>query len=50
MKSGKRPTKNQKITIKAAGLNPDNWLIFKKSHDKMLLVHRETGTTKTVLI
>jgi hypothetical protein len=50
MKNGKRPTKKEKNEIKAAGLNPENWLIFKKSHEAMRLVHRETGTTKTILI
>jgi hypothetical protein len=50
MKNGKKPTKNEKIAIKAAGLNPDNWLIFKKSHTEMRLVHRETGTIKKISI
>lgn len=50
MKNGKTPTKKQKIAIKSSGLNPENWLIFKKDHNALYLVHRETGTTKTVLI
>ncbi|WP_177177298.1 hypothetical protein [Bacillus sp. MUM 116] len=50
MKNGKNPTRSQKEAIKAAGLNPENWLIFKKSHSEMRLIHRETGTTKTILI
>lgn len=50
MKHGLKPTKNQKITIKAAGLNPENWLIVKKVNGTFELVHRETGTTKTILI
>jgi hypothetical protein len=48
MKNGKAPTKKQKITIKAAGLNPENWLIYKKINDQFHLVHRETGTTKII--
>jgi hypothetical protein len=48
IKNGKRPNKNQKIAMKAAGLNPDNWLIYKKTHESLELVHRETGTTKTI--
>ncbi|MEH7157502.1 DUF6906 family protein [Neobacillus drentensis] len=50
MKNGKRPTKAEKISIKSSGLNPENWLIFKKNHDTLQLVHRETGTTKTIQI
>lgn len=50
MKNGKTPTRRQKEEIKAAGLNPENWLIFKKTHDTLQLVHRETGTTKTILV
>lgn len=50
MKNGKRPTRNEKVSIQEAGLNSKNWLIYKKAHDSLQLVHRETGTTKTILI
>jgi hypothetical protein len=50
MKHGLKPTKNQKIAMKAAGLNPENWLIYKKTHETLELVHRETGTTKTIYL
>ena len=50
MKHGLKPNRAQKIAMKAAGLNPDNWLIYKKTHEQLHLVHRETGTTKTILI
>lgn len=50
MKNGKRPTRNQMKLFIAAGLNPKNWLIVKKQHDHMLVVHRETGRTKTIQI
>jgi hypothetical protein len=49
MKSGKRPTRNQSKHILAAGLNPDHWLIVKNQSDQMLLIHRETGQTKTII-
>jgi hypothetical protein len=34
MKHGKKPKKNQKIAIKAAGLDPKEWLITKNLVDK----------------
>jgi hypothetical protein len=49
MKNGKRPNKSQKIAMKAAGLTSGKWLIYKKTHEHLHLVHRETGTTKTIL-
>lgn len=50
MKNGKRPNKAQKITIKEAGLNPDNWLIVKKVNGTYELIHRETGSIKTIQV
>lgn len=48
MKNGKKPTRNQKKTILAAGLNPNNWIIVKKQDHQWELVHRETGQTKII--
>lgn len=48
MKNGKVPSKKQKIAIQEAGLNPDNWLIFKKNHEMIRIIHRETGRTKRI--
>jgi hypothetical protein len=48
MKHGLRPTKKQKVAIKAVGLNPENWLVFKSINEELHLVHRETGTTKII--
>ncbi|SMQ75826.1 hypothetical protein SAMN05444673_2550 [Bacillus sp. OV166] len=50
MKNGKRPTRNQKKKVIEAGLNPGNWLVVKNQSDQMILVHRETGTTKTIFV
>lgn len=50
MKNGKRPNRAQKLAMISVGLNPNNWLIYKKTHEQLHLVHRETGTTKTILI
>jgi hypothetical protein len=48
VKHGLRPSKRQRIAIKAVGLNPDNWLVFKSIEGDLHLVHRETGTTKII--
>ncbi|ARK32169.1 DUF6906 family protein [Halalkalibacter krulwichiae] len=48
MKNGKRPTRKQKEAIKHSGLSPDKWLVSKADQDHLLLVHRETGTTKLI--
>lgn len=48
MKQGKRPTRNQKKAVIAAGLNPANWLVFKNLNGELHLVHREVGTTKVI--
>ncbi|WP_205439668.1 DUF6906 family protein [Peribacillus alkalitolerans] len=48
MKNGKRPTRNQKKKFIEAGLNPNNWLIVKNLPEILIVVHRETGTTKEI--
>lgn len=48
MKHGRKPTLNQKLLIKEAGLNPDNWLIVKNLPDKLNIVHRETGSERMI--
>ncbi len=48
MKKGLKPTRRQKAAIKAAGLNYDNWLIYKNINDQLHLVHRETGTKRII--
>ncbi|QOK28033.1 hypothetical protein IIE26_05010 [Cytobacillus oceanisediminis] len=48
MKKGLRPTKSQKMAMKAVGLNSANWLVFKKVYGELHLVHRETGTTRVI--
>lgn len=50
MKNGKRPTKNQKIAMKNAGLNADNWLVSKNITDELHLVHRNTGNKRVILL
>ena len=48
MKSGKRPTRKQKIAISGAGLNIENWLIEKNLPGKLHLVHRHTNSKKII--
>lgn len=48
MKKGLRPTRNQKKAMQSVGLNPANWLVFKKIDSELHLVHRETGTTRII--
>ncbi|WP_198507838.1 DUF6906 family protein [Bacillus sp. FJAT-45037] len=48
MKQGKRPTRTQKESIKLSGINPNNWLVSKANGNQLLLIHRETGTTKLI--
>ena len=48
MKNGKKPTVAQKKALKAAGLNPDNWLISKDTPESMLIIHRVSGKARTV--
>ncbi|QCT03775.1 hypothetical protein E6C60_3064 [Paenibacillus algicola] len=50
MKNGKNPTRRQKAAIKAAGFNPDNWLVFKSEASTLHIIHRNTGTTKIIHI
>lgn len=48
MKHGKRPTRAQKITIKAIGLNPENWLVVKNCGEGLEVVHRHSGNTRII--
>jgi hypothetical protein len=50
MKNGKRPTLNQKKLIKAAGLNPADWLVVKNLSDRLHVVHRDTGNERSILV
>ncbi len=49
MKNGKKPTLKQKIILKEARLNPDNWLVVKNLPGQMVLVNRDTGRLKNLL-
>ncbi|WP_176546195.1 DUF6906 family protein [Bacillus toyonensis] len=48
MKSGKRPTKREKMHINSCKLNADEWLIFKKVDGDLHLVHRHTNSIRVI--
>ncbi|MDH6351895.1 hypothetical protein M2298_003879 [Brevibacillus sp. 1238] len=48
MKQGKRPTNRQKDVMTAKKLNPANWLVERDSMTELVLIHRYTGTKKTI--
>lgn len=48
MRHGKNPTVRQKKFLKSKKLNPDNWLISSDTPQKMIIIHRNTNTTKTI--
>ncbi|MGE7942798.1 DUF6906 family protein [Lysinibacillus xylanilyticus] len=48
MKQGRNLTRQQKIHIASFRLNPDNWLISKKLVGSWLIIHRQSGKTRTI--
>ena len=48
MKHGKKPTRRHKEILSAKKLNPNNWLIVKNLDNRLEVVHRGTGSTKTI--
>lgn len=50
MKNGKKPTRAQRVIIEEKyHLNSDNWLVVKDTSTEMLIVHRDTGRTRTII-
>jgi len=48
VKNGKKPTRRQKMAIRAINLNPDNWFVYKTDATWIHLVHRYTSTTRSI--
>lgn len=46
---GKNPTRKQKVLIKNAGLNLENWLVRHEDGRYLYLLHRISGQEKVVL-
>lgn len=48
MKHGLKPTRKQKMAIKAAGLNPGGWLVSKFVNGELHLVSRVGDNQKII--
>lgn len=46
MKHGKKLTRKQKEFLASKRLNPINWLVERNTNDKLVVVHKQTGTVK----
>lgn len=43
-----KPTRKQKILLKASGLVPENWLVLKETAEELVTVNRGSGRTRRV--
>ncbi|WLR53356.1 hypothetical protein LC040_12335 [Bacillus tianshenii] len=48
LKQGKKPTRRQKELIANAGYNFNNWLVVKSLPNELQVVHRSTGTNRSI--
>lgn len=48
MKKLLKPSRTERKLIEEAGLDPRAWLIERKTHNTMQLVHREDNTQQTL--
>ena len=48
MKHGKNPTVRQKKLISGMGLNVENWLIERETDAEVVIVHRQSNTTRKI--
>ncbi len=49
MKNGKKPTLAQKKLMTRYHLNYENWLVVKDTSTEMVILHRATNRTRTIL-
>lgn len=49
MGNGRPPTERQKQRIRAAGLNPRDYLVLWSIEGRMALVYRGTGRTRVIV-
>ena len=47
--NGKNPTRRQKILIRKAGLNLENWLVRREDERYLYLIRRISGNARKVL-
>lgn len=50
MKRAKKPTRAQKMIIDHYHLKPENWLVQEADAEKLHLIHRYTGTQRTIAV
>lgn len=50
MKRAKKPTRAQKMIIGHYHLKPENWLVQEAGSEELTIVHRYTGTQRTVAV
>ncbi len=48
MQHGKKPTKNQKIFMKQNKLVSENWLVERDTPKCMVVINRQSKTTRTL--
>ena len=48
MKQPRKPTRNEKESILAQGLNPDKWMVQELTDFYMRIIHKETGQAKRI--
>ena len=48
-KRPRKPTREQKVKIKAAGYVPENWNVLYEDNISMMIVNKESGRRKVIL-
>lgn len=48
MKQPRKLTREQKIAVSAANLNPDNWALEQETEFYLKIVNKVTGTRRTI--
>lgn len=48
MKQPKRLTREQKEAVSASGFLPDNWMLERETDFYLHIIHKTTGTRRTV--
>lgn len=48
MKQPKALTRDQKIAVLAANLNPDNWMLVEQTEFYLKIIHKPSGKTRRV--
>lgn len=49
MKNGKKPTYEQRKVIQMVGLDAHDWLVVKDTSTEMVLIHKYSNTSRTIM-